>query len=99
MKKLAFRQSVGDMVLLFFDINGTIALNLVPADQEQKVDLLADEGQDSVAQLSLLGDARFSCYSSGQTMRNSSTTSSLRLQGQSVCGEWHKENYYCIQKR
>lgn len=87
MKKLAFRQSVGDMVLLFFDINGTIALNLVPADQEQKVDLLADEGQDSVAQLSLLGDARFSCYSSGQTMRNSSTTGSLRLQGQSVCVE------------
>ena len=69
MKKLAFRQSVGDMVLLFFDVNGTIALNVVPAALEGKVDLLSDEGQDSMAQLSLLGDARFSCYSSGQTMR------------------------------
>lgn len=87
MKKLAFKQSVGDMVLLFFDVNGTIVLNLVPACKEQDVDFDCDEGQDKMVQLSLLGDARFACYSSGQTMRNSSTTGSLRLQGQAVYTE------------
>ena len=84
MREVIFRQAVGDMVLLYVGHEGVISLLIVPFDMENHVDLDRNDGEDGVIQLSLTGDTHFSCYSSGQTMRNSSTANSFRAQGQTV---------------
>ena len=89
MKNLVFRHNVGDSEILFVEDNGIIGLVFVPSDMMEKVDLSSEENIDGMIQLSVIGDTRFAYFSSGKSMRNSSTSNSFRLKKQRVI----KRNY------
>lgn len=84
MNKIIYKHRFDDTTILFIDGNGIISLVLVPSNMLNKVDLSRDDKIDGIIQLSLTGDVRFSNYSSGQTMRNSSTADSFRVKSQKV---------------
>lgn len=83
MGKLLFRHQIEDMVLLFTELNNIVSLILVPYGQEKDVNY-SNDIMDGIVQLHLLGDVNFSHYSSGRTMRNSSTATSFCVKNQKI---------------
>ncbi|MBQ9480772.1 MAG: alpha-galactosidase [Clostridia bacterium] len=84
MKEIFSRQLVGDTVLLYVKQHNIISLIIVPEKKEKNIDISTEECFDGLIQLYLTGDTNFANYSSGQTMRNSSTANSFRIKKQTV---------------